>query len=114
MAQDITQKAARMMIDALADTRYNPNWLNVMIAEYADTNEHIQKAWWLTNVGYLYNRTLVNDLGLAANEWQVYACERSSRIVHQILDPEYRSLRGPLSRQGILPTHFTDLSNYDQ
>ena len=91
MAQDITQKAAKAMSDALADSRFNPNWFVNMVTNDADINDFAQQNLWLTTVGYLYNRALVHDMGMAVLHNQRYACEVSSKIVHTTLEPEYNA-----------------------
>lgn len=114
MAQDITQKAVKIMVDALSDSRFNPTWFAIAVGEHADSNEHIQSKWWQTNVAYLYNRSLIYDLGLARTAEQDYACSRSSRIVHEILEPEYAPLRN--QRKQLMNSNFplADISNLEE
>jgi hypothetical protein len=87
MAQDVSQKAARVMADALADSRFNAAWFINMVSEAADGNDMVQRNLFLVAVAYHTNRTMLWDLGLGRTEMQNLAGEVSSNIVHNVYSP---------------------------
>jgi hypothetical protein len=95
MVQDNTQKAGRAMVEALADSRYNPNAFINYVISYADTNDAIQGNLWQTFVAYAYDRQMVNDYGLAYTQVQQYIGTRCSTIVHDVIDIEYNVAKSP-------------------